>query len=73
MSKEYYSNYKTIINELTEQEKSIRADLESYKSTIDKGANTRDIEDKIKNALKNFKDTIDKLDILIFNRNMQNN
>ena len=61
MSKEYYSNYKTIINELTEQEKSIRADLESYKSTIDKGANTRDIEDKIKNSLKNFKDTIDKL------------
>lgn len=61
MSKEYYSNYKAIITELTEQEKSIRADLESYKSTIDKGANTRDIEDKIKNALKNFKDTVDKL------------
>ena len=54
MSKEYYSNYKTIINELTEQEKSIRADLESYKSTIDKGANTRDIEHKI-NEIKLYK------------------
>ena len=73
MNKEYYSNFKSFITDLTNQEKSIRADLSSYKETIGKGANTRDLEDKIKNSLKNFKDLVDKLSDAYLSKNAPGN
>lgn len=73
MNKEYYSNFKSFISDLTTQEKSIRADLSSYKETIGKGANTRDLEEKIKNSLKSFKDLVDKLSDAYLSKNAPGN
>ena len=73
MNKEYYSNFKSFITDLTNQEKSIRADISSYKETIGKGANTRDIEEKIKNSLKSFKDLVDKLNDAYLSKNAPGN
>ena len=70
---EYYSNFKQFIEELTQKEKSIRADLSSFKETIQKGANTIDLEKKIKDSLKSFKDLVDNLNQAYSSKNAPGN
>ena len=62
MNKEYYSGFKTIMTDLTNQEKGIRGDISSYKQNIGNKVNTVEQENKLKNVLKSFKDSIDKLE-----------
>lgn len=68
--KEYHTNYKNYIQELTEQEKSLRADLSSYKENIGKNANTIELENKMKNSMKKYKDTVDKLENAYLTKNI---
>ena len=73
MSKEYYTNFKSIISELTNQAKGLRGDISSYKQKIDKSANTVEVENKLKQDLKNFKESLDKLDEAYLTRNIPGN
>ena len=73
MSKEYYTNFKSIISELTNQAKGLRGDISSYKQKIDKNANTVEVENKLKQDLKNFKESLDKLDEAYLTRNIPGN
>lgn len=70
---EYYSNFKQFIEELTQKEKSLRADLSSFKNTIQKGANTVELEKKIKDSLKSFKELVDNLDNAYLSKNAPGN
>ena len=73
MSKEYYTNFKTIISELESQAKGLRGDVSSYKQSIDKNENTIDKENKLKQELKNFKTSLDKLDEAYLTKNIPGN
>lgn len=68
--KQYHTNFKSFIGDLTEQDKSLRADLSSFKENIGKGANTIELEKKIKNAMKQFKDLLDKLNEAYLSQNI---
>lgn len=68
--KQYHTNFKSFIGDLTEQDKSLRADLSSFKENIGKGANTIELEKKIKNAMKQFKDLLDKLNEAYLSKNI---
>ena len=68
--KQYHTNFKSFISDLTEQDKSLRADLSSFKENIGKGANTIELEKKIKNAMKQFKDLLDKLNEAYLSKNI---
>ena len=61
MNKEYYSNFKKYIADLTAKEKAIRKDLESYREAIGNKDNTIQIEGRLNTDLNNFKELIDQL------------
>ena len=61
MNKEYYSNFKKYIADLTAKEKAIRKDLESYREAIGNKDNTIEIEGRLNTDLNNFKELIDQL------------
>lgn len=61
MNKEYYSNFKKYIADLTAKEKAIRKDLESYREAIGNKDNTIEIEGRLNRDLNNFKELIDQL------------
>ena len=70
---DYYLNFKQITEDLSQKEKSLRLDLSSFKETIGKGANTIELEKKIKEALKSFKDLVDKLNDAYLPKNAPGN
>ncbi len=59
MNKDYYNKYQQFINELTNKEKKIKKSFELYKKEI--GNNTEDIENQLRDDLKNFKELAEKL------------
>jgi len=73
MSKEYYTNFKTIVSDLNSQAKGLRGDISTYKQNIDQSKNTVDIENKLKKDLKSFKDSLDKLEEAYLTRNIPGN
>ena len=73
MSKEYYTNFKTIVSDLNNQAKGLRGDISTYKQNIDQSKNTVDIENKLKKDLKSFKDSLDKLEEAYLTRNIPGN
>ena len=70
---DYYLNFKQITEDLSQKEKSLQLDLSSFKETIGKGANTIELEKKIKEALKSFKDLVDKLNDAYLPKNAPGN
>ena len=73
MSKEYYTNFKTIVSDLNSQAKGLRGDISTYKQNIDQSKNTVDIENKLKKDLKSFKDSLDKLEEAYLTKNIPGN
>ena len=73
MSKEYYTNFKAFIADLTAKEKAIRTDLEAYKTAIGNNDNTIEIEGRLNTDLNNFKELIDQLTNAYSSRNAPEN
>ena len=73
MSKEYYTNFKAFIADLTAKEKAIRTDLEAYKTAIGNNDNTIEIEGRLNTDLNNFKELIDQLTNAYSSRNAPDN
>ena len=63
MSKEYYTNFKAFIADLTAKEKAIRTDLEAYKTAIGNNDNTIEIEGRLNTDLKKPIENDDEFDI----------
>ena len=61
MNKEYYSNFKQFLTDLTTKENNIRKDLEAFKTAIGNNENTIEIENRINKELKSLKDLIEQL------------
>lgn len=61
MNKEFYSNFKQYLTDLTTKENNIRKDLESFKTAIGNNENTIELENRINKELKSFKEAIDEL------------
>ena len=71
MKNEYYSDFDSFKKKLNKQEKTIKDDLNSYKSAIG-NSNTKDIEDKIKNNLNSFNELINELNEAYKDKNAPN-
>ena len=61
MNKEYYSNFKQFLSDLTTKENNIRKDLEAFKTAIGNNELTIELENRIVKDLKSFKELIDQL------------
>lgn len=61
MNKEYYSNFKQFLTDLTTTENNIRKDLESFKTAIGNNENTIEIENRINKDLKSMRELIQQL------------
>ena len=61
MNKEYYSNFKQFLTDLTTKENNIRKDLESFQTAIGNNENTIEIENRINKDLKSFKELTEEL------------
>ena len=61
MRKEIYTYYKSFISDLTNKEKRIKTDIESFRAALGNNVNTINIQNKIKKALLNFKELVDEL------------
>ena len=61
MNKEYYSNFKQFLTDLTTKENNIRKDLEAFKTAIGNNENTIEIENRINKDLKSLKDLTEQL------------
>ena len=61
MNKEYYSNFKQFLTELTTKENNIRKDLESFKTAIGNKENTIEIENRIEKELKSMRELTEQL------------
>ena len=61
MNKEYYSNFKQFLTDLTTKENNIRKDLEAFQTAIGNNENTIEIENRINKELKSLKDLIEQL------------
>jgi syntaxin 6/SYP6 family syntaxin len=61
MNKEYYSNFKQFLTDLTTKENNIRKDLEAFKTAIGNNENTIEIENRINKELKSLKDLTEQL------------
>lgn len=70
MYKEYFTNYKSFISELQDQEKNLRNDLTTYKEKIGKGENTIDFENKFTDSLTKFKKSVEKLNEAYSSKNV---
>ena len=71
MKNEYYSDFDSFKKKLNKQEKTIKDDLNSYKSAIG-NSNTKDIEDKLKNNLNSFNELINELNEAYKDKNAPN-
>ena len=61
MNKEYYSNFKQFLTDLTTKENNIRKDLEAFQTAIGNNENTIEIENRINKELKSLKDLTEQL------------
>ena len=61
MNKEYYSNFKQFLTDLTTTENNIRKDLESFKTAIGNNENTIEIENRINKDLKSMRELTQQL------------
>ena len=61
MISEYYTNYKSFISDLTNKEKILRKDIESFKIALGNNSNTISIHIKLEKDLKSFKELVDQL------------
>ena len=61
MISEYYANYKSFISDLTNKEKILRKDIESFKIALGNNSNTISIHIKLEKDLKSFKELVDQL------------
>jgi len=61
MNKEYYSNFKQFLTDLTTKENNIRKDLQSFQTAIGNNENTIEIENRINKDLKSFKELTEEL------------
>ena len=69
-NKDFYKKYREFINELTNIEKQIMADLSSYRDKVSiSGASTIDDENKIKKELSEFTQKLELLENAYSNRN----
>jgi len=71
MKNEYYSDFESYKKKLKNKEKTIKDDLDSYKSAIG-NSNTKDIEDKLKNNLNSFNELINELNEAYKDKNARN-
>ena len=62
MRKEYYIDFKSFMSDLTNKEKNIKKDIESFKTALGNNINTIEIQFHIEKDLKNFKKLADELD-----------
>ena len=62
MRKEYYIDFKSLMGDLTNKEKNIKKDIESFKTALGNNINTIEIQFHIEKDLKNFKKLADELD-----------
>ena len=62
MRKEYYIDFKSLMGDLTNKEKNIKKDIESFKTALGNNINTIEIQFHIEKDLKNFKELADELD-----------
>ena len=62
MRKEYYIDFKSFMGDLTNKEKNIKKDIESFKAALGNNINTIEIQFHIEKGLKNFKKLADELD-----------
>lgn len=69
-NKDYYKKYREFVNELTNIEKQIMADLSTYRDKVStSGASTIDDENKIKKELSDFNEKLEPLENAYSNRN----
>ena len=61
MQKEFYTKFQSFETELTNKEKSLKKDIESFKNIFGSNANNSNIENRIKTNLESFKELIDQL------------
>ena len=62
MRKEYYIDFKSFMGDLTNKEKNIKKDIESFKTALGNNINTIEIQFHIEKDLNNFKELADELD-----------
>ena len=62
MRKEYYIDFKSSMSDLTNKEKNIKKDIESFKTALGNNINTIEIQFHIEKDLKNFKELAVELD-----------
>ena len=62
MRKEHYIDFKSFMGDLTNKEKNIKKDIESFKTALGNNINTIEIQFHIEKDLKNFKELADELD-----------
>jgi chromosome segregation ATPase len=61
MNKEYYSNFKQYLANLTTKENNIRKDLESFQTAIGNKENTIELENRVEKDLKSLRELTEQL------------
>jgi chromosome segregation ATPase len=61
MNKEYYSNFKQFLADLTTKENNIRKDLESFQTAIGNNENTIELENRVEKDLKSLRELTEQL------------
>jgi chromosome segregation ATPase len=61
MNKEYYSNFKQYLANLTTKENNIRKDLESFQTAIGNNENTIELENRVEKDLKSLRELTEQL------------
>jgi chromosome segregation ATPase len=61
MNKEYYSNFKQYLADLTTKENNIRKDLESFQTAIGNNENTIELENRVEKDLKSLRELTEQL------------
>ena len=61
MNKEYYSNFKQFLTDLTTKENNIRKDLEAFQTAIGNNENTIELENRVEKDLKSLKELTEQL------------
>ena len=61
MNKEYYSNFKQYLANLTTKENNIRKDLEAFQTAIGNNENTIEIENRVEKDLKSLRELTEQL------------
>ena len=61
MNKEYYSNFKQFLTDLTTKENNIRKDLEAFQTAIGNNENTIELENRVEKDLKSLRELTEQL------------